>query len=224
MKLTKKKYNIKSRKNKNVKRSREQNRKKTKRVNSIQRIKLKKIKGGVVDDSDETDYDETDNELNENDIDELIRLLTHNKSDDNDIANIKSYIDNEEYKKDGLFSGINSNLASFINNPKFLDYLKEYNIFDKFESIENPKKNVKIVFYSSKGKKNSVRKYPYFKVFIQDGNTMNDIIDQVDTSLANIMSMSSKMTKHKDVYTRTININIEDLLKMAQPENTKEKE
>ena len=138
-----------------------------------------------------------------------------------DIANIKSYIDNQEYKKEGVFSGINSNLASLIKNPKFLDYLKEYNIFDKFKSIENPKKNVKIVFYSSKGRPNSLRKYPYFRVFIEDGNTINDMMDQVDTSLSNIMDSGIK--KRKELYTRSVNIEIEDLSKMLEQKMAKEK-
>jgi hypothetical protein len=210
MKLSKRKYFSKTRKNKtfnlqgssfntNVRGGKKMTRKniilqKQKRIN--------KTKGGEPKES----------------INSIINELN---LDSNDIENITNYLKNEDYKKNGIMDGMNSQVASLFKNSQFIQYLTANNIFDKYKLVENPKKNVKIVFYSSKGRPNSLRKYPYFRVFIEDGNTLNDMMDQVDTSLSNIMDSGIK--KRNELYTRSVNIEIEDLSKMLEKKMAKKK-
>jgi hypothetical protein len=251
MKSTKKKYSIKSRKNKNVKRTRKQNRKKTKRVNSIRRIKRKKIKGSGPDEQDVKDTDakkQENQDAKKSDIpgnaDDTLTIENAKKPDipgnakdtltienakkpdllgNNQNSNIPGLTDTDIQNLNNYSANKDSNLLSSIENSEFMKYLKT-KILETFKpnentEIEKPEKKVQIVFYSSKGKKNSVRKYPYFKVFIQDGNTMQDNMDQVDTFLTNIEDPN---ISREGMFTRTINIDINDLLKKAESEkNTK---
>jgi hypothetical protein len=136
-----------------------------------------------------------------------------------EIAKINDFLEKEEYKNvsnkpDVENPGIMSKLSAYANNSEFVKYLELYNIFDKFKTFENPKKNVKIVFYPSKNKKNSLRKYPYFKVLIEDGNTIYDNIDQVDTMMAYIIDPS--IINRDSMFKRSIDINIEDLSKIVE--------
>lgn len=228
MKLSKRKYSSKTRKNKTLnlhggsfntnfrggqKMSRKKNRLQgQKRIN---KYNYRKIKGGVDKIIDEP-------KLNDADIKKINEYLS-SKLNDADIAKINEYLSSEKYKNDdGFLTNMSSQLASLAQNSQFIDFLKINNIFEKFKAIENPKKNVKIVFYSSKGRPNSLRKYPYFRVFIEDGNTINDMMDQVDTSLSNIMD--SGIQKRNQMYTRSVNIEIEDLSKMLEQKMAKEKD
>jgi cytochrome c553 len=249
MKLSKKKKSNKSRKNKtnlnlqrytlkcNIYGGQKMSRK-IKRLQGQKRINkynYRKIKGGVdniinIDELDDDDIAKINEYLSskksKNDDGKIINI-DESKLNDTDIAKINEYLSSEKYKKDdGFLTNMSSNLSSLVQNSEFVKYLTDNDIYEKFKATENPKKNVKIVFYSSSnGKKNNVRKYPYFKVFIEDGNTINDNIDQVDTMLAYIID--PKIKKRSDVYKRTINIDIKDLLQQVEleeeaPKNNKE--
>lgn len=247
MKLPKRKLSNKTCKQKKVKfnlkncggessrgRSLNSNRKKWGTRKSI-KGKSRKTKGGQLSGgADETDPDlepvptpmnpsEVDNTEMENDKkDGKIININEAELTEDDIARINDYLNNKKYKNEGFISGMSSQLSNLINNPEFIDYLKMNNILNKYELNQNPKKNIKIVFYSSKSKKNSVRKYPYFKVFIEDGNTMVDNINQVDDMLAYIVDPNIK--QRSDMFKRTIDIDIKDLSKMVEKQLAEEKQ
>jgi hypothetical protein len=157
-------------------------------------------------------------ENNDNQNTKIIHI-DESKLTPEEIAKINDFLEKEEYKNvpnkpDVENPGIMSKLSAYVNNPEFMNYLTLNNVFDKFESFESPKKNVKIVFYPSKNKKNSLRKYPYFKVLIEDGNTIYDNIDQVDTMMAYIIDPS--IINRDSMFKRSIDINIEDLSKIVE--------
>lgn len=148
-----------------------------------------------------------------------IREIDETDLSNEDIKRINEYLDKRSYKNDPNASiGMTSQLNGLMANSGFLQYLKTNNIFDKFAMAENPKKKVKIVFYASKGKKNGSRKYPNFKVFIENPNSLSDTINQVDDMMSFMVDPALK--KRSDLYKRTIDIDIEDFAKAVEIQET----
>jgi hypothetical protein len=148
---------------------------------------------------------------------------TNNKNTENteNIKNTEKNEKNENTESTSIYTGIRNQLSGFIEDPRFLEYLKINNIFDKFSKIETPKKKVKIVFYASQGKKNSPKKYPNFKVFIDNGNSIYSSISQVDNMLGSMVDPN--IMKRSDLFKRSIDIDIEDLSKIVDLQKANEK-
>ena len=174
--------------------------------NKTRNIKKRKYGG----EGDDNNFKNPDIKKNEVANKPRIELIDENNLTADDIDTINDYLKSAKYKnKKDIFSGV----SDLFNNMNFVNYLKENKIFDKFQVDEKNKnrQRVKIVFYASTNKKNKAREYNRFKVFTDEASSFKNKMEDVDDMLSNIVNPS--LIKQKDLYKRTIDIDITNMAK-----------